>query len=303
VDSSGVGNNATASTTAPTYYTNRLNGLPIVTFNGTNDTMTLGTLISTAQTLFWVCREMPSTPAIRNFMGSASYQDFYRGSSGQYWGYYAITNVTNGSTYLNGTLIPSPTTTVFPQGPFQIVSLVAAGNTHVQQITENDGNTGDVWYGDIAEIIVYNVQLTSTQRQNIEAYLANKWALPLTTPASANLLEVLDPGNNQVFVVSPGGGQQVKVYGVATGTTYAASVNDYIIVIDKITGSATAVNLPATPNTGQVLIIKDGKGDAATNNITITPAAGTIDGATSVVLSTAYAVSRLVYNGTQWNAF
>jgi hypothetical protein len=49
-------------------------------------------------------------------------------------------------------------------------------------------------------------------------------------------------------------------------------------------------------------MVKDGKGDAATNNITILPASGNIDGGTSVVISTAYGVSRLVYNGSAWNA-
>jgi hypothetical protein len=179
--------------------------------------------------------------------------------------------------------------------------VVCAGNTNVNQITKWDGQATWVWYGDIAEVIIYNRQLTNTERANVEAWLANKYNLPLTTPAAANLFEVHDPGNNPVFVVSPGGGQQVKVYVVPSGTTYSATTSDYIIVVNKVTGSATAVNLPATPPQGMALIIKDGKGDASTNNITITPASGTIDGSTSVVLSTNYAVARLVYNGSQWN--
>jgi hypothetical protein len=52
-----------------------------------------------------------------------------------------------------------------------------------------------------------------------------------------------------------------------------------------------------------VFIIKDGKGDSATNNITIAPSSGTIDGSSTLVISTAYGVSRLVYNGSAWSTF
>ena len=76
---------------------------------------------------------------------------------------------------------------------------------------------------------------------------------------------------------------------------------DYIVVSNLTTPGAVAVNLPATPATGLTYVIKDGKGDAAANNITITPAAGNIDGAGTLVLATNYARAVLVYNGTEWN--
>lgn len=76
--------------------------------------------------------------------------------------------------------------------------------------------------------------------------------------------------------------------------------NEDVLIVNKTSGAATAVTLPATPATGQVVTVKDGKGDAATNAITISPAAGTIDGAATVVLSTNYGSVTLVYNGTEW---
>ena len=63
----------------------------------------------------------------------------------------------------------------------------------------------------------------------------------------------------------------------------------------------TTVNLVASPATGLTVLIKDGKGDASSNNITITPNAGTIDGASNAVLATNYAAVMLIYNGTEWN--
>lgn len=86
-----------------------------------------------------------------------------------------------------------------------------------------------------------------------------------------------------------------------TSGAYNVGANDYIVVINKASGEATTVNLPGSPATGRVLIVKDGKGDAAANNITLTPAAGTIDGGASVVITSNYGSVAIVYNGTQWN--
>jgi len=74
-----------------------------------------------------------------------------------------------------------------------------------------------------------------------------------------------------------------------------------VLVVKKGTGAATAVTLPSSPITGLVYIVKDGKGDANTNNITVSPASGTIDGAASKVINTAYGVLRVVYNGSEWS--
>lgn len=72
-----------------------------------------------------------------------------------------------------------------------------------------------------------------------------------------------------------------------------------MIVIDKPSGAATAITLPASPLNGHAILIKDGKGDAGTNNITITPASGTIDGAATQVINTNYGAVFLQYSATQ----
>ena len=88
---------------------------------------------------------------------------------------------------------------------------------------------------------------------------------------------------------------------VTAGTTYVVAATDTIIVVNKTVGSATAVTLPdAVANAKRVLTVVDGKGDAATNNITVSGAQN-INGAASVVINTAYGVLRLVSNGTTWN--
>lgn len=89
---------------------------------------------------------------------------------------------------------------------------------------------------------------------------------------------------------------------VFTGTgNYTASATDYVVVINKVTGAATGVTLPSTPTIGRLVLVKDGKGDAGTNNITVSPAAGTIDGVASIVMDQPYEAYEFVYNGTNWN--
>jgi hypothetical protein len=78
------------------------------------------------------------------------------------------------------------------------------------------------------------------------------------------------------------------------------STTDYDVCVNKTVGAATAVNLPATPVTGNSYQIADCKGDSATNNITITPAAGTISGASTAVVNINYGAWTGFYNGTSW---
>lgn len=86
----------------------------------------------------------------------------------------------------------------------------------------------------------------------------------------------------------------------ASGAVTVAHLDD-IIIVNKTVGAATTVNLPANPLKGREYIIKDGKGDAGANNITITPASGNIDGSATYVISSNYGKAKVMYNGTQWN--
>jgi hypothetical protein len=78
-------------------------------------------------------------------------------------------------------------------------------------------------------------------------------------------------------------------------------LNEAVLIVNKDSGASTAVTLPANPSRGRLVRIKDGKGDAATNNITITPAAGNVDGAANYVIAENYGSVEIMYNGTQWN--
>lgn len=89
----------------------------------------------------------------------------------------------------------------------------------------------------------------------------------------------------------------------AAGAITVSASTDYIICVNKTSGAATAVNLPASPTAGQAYVIKDCKGDAATNNITVTPNAGNIDGASTYVIATNHGSVDIAYDGTQWEIY
>lgn len=79
------------------------------------------------------------------------------------------------------------------------------------------------------------------------------------------------------------------------------SGTDEVIVIAQTVGAAITVNLPASPLSGRTYSIKDGKGDAFTNTITVEPnGAQTIDGATNFVLNVNYGSVDVMWDGTQW---
>jgi hypothetical protein len=91
---------------------------------------------------------------------------------------------------------------------------------------------------------------------------------------------------------------------VATTTPITVSATtDFCVVSNLGTPGAVAVTLPAGIN-GQLFVICDGKGDANTNNITITPnGSDTISGSSTLVLNQNRQVVVLQYSTTNtvWN--
>lgn len=140
-----------------------------------------------------------------------------------------------------------------------------------------------------------------------------------SAPTFANCALIADNGSTtgDIFIARDNGTSVFKIADGGVLTASAAQVNkirtvtsagavtvsattDYIIEINKSSGAATTVNLPSSPATGLTFIIKDGKFDAATNNITLTPASGNIDNAASYIMNRNGQSATIAYNGTQW---
>jgi hypothetical protein len=131
--------------------------------------------------------------------------------------------------------------------------------------------------------------------------LSTAGALALRIKNYTTVLFTLDKDGNGVFTGSMKSAGQILAARVVTaaGAVTVAATDD-VVVVRKSSGAATTVNLPASPATGQQHTIKDGKGDAATNNLTITPNSGNIDGAATLVMNINYDSVTVVYDGTEW---
>lgn len=127
------------------------------------------------------------------------------------------------------------------------------------------------------------------------------------TNASSSINFVLNYNGTNVWTCGTSGeitetGAHIFKTRVATSSPVTVSrTTDQTIITKLSVAGAVAVNFPSSPGTGLTYVVKDGTGDAATNNITVTPNAGTIDGAGTSTITTNYGVKTYVYNGTEWN--
>ena len=89
---------------------------------------------------------------------------------------------------------------------------------------------------------------------------------------------------------------------VTTGSIFNPTQNNHRVVFNKTIGAPTLVNLPSGTFIGQELIIKDGKGDAIINPITILPPSGQmIDGETRILMRQNYQSFTFLNLGTSWS--
>jgi hypothetical protein len=77
--------------------------------------------------------------------------------------------------------------------------------------------------------------------------------------------------------------------------------SDCMVFINKIASEATTVTLPLSPKDGMFVVVKDMKGDADINPITVVVSGGTLDGLSQFIMSNNYQSMMFAYNGTEWN--
>ena len=205
-DKSGAGNNAT-SAAGPT--TSTYNGYPVALFNGTSQYMTsANTVPRTAHTLIAVHRPATTNVYLQGNTRLFSYQNvnivvfpYLNGTIAR--GYIADADGAGAGSidYGNSTLVENSVTTAFNiisatiQSGSQLIHKNGAQQTSASQslsggtsdsLTIGRNNTGPFEYyqGSLGEMIVYSVALTATQRQQVEGYLARKWGLLASLPAT-----------------------------------------------------------------------------------------------------------------------
>jgi alpha-glucosidase len=196
-DLSGTGHNATCQSAGtddkPVYKVNALNGRPVVRFGAKNSWFSFNA-ITNIRTVFWVCKEDPSAYLNRFLLGHSTYYDFHRGGWNIWDSYWANSRIVNGTTRLNGSVI-NGTTTAVPTNQYALISLVTTGNVRANQLTRDRDYTDHSWYGDIAEMLVYNRALTTTEINTVESYLNQKYFPLSSTPIS---YEISSPNDSVV---------------------------------------------------------------------------------------------------------
>ncbi len=192
-DKSGNAYNAIAGN-APTYSVNAINGKAVLSFNGTSNYLDNSTFaLSTTASIFAVASPGAGSGFKRiisnhaNFYlgaGNATnyFSSFY--GNGSSWGttadhgatglldtgkYYILTSIkdaTYDSPYINGSALAA-----------RINAMSAFSDGY--RVGANNDTLNDFWDGNIGEILIYNTNLSESNRQKVGEYLSNKWAIPL----------------------------------------------------------------------------------------------------------------------------
>jgi hypothetical protein len=200
-DKSGNGRHATQGTpnARPLLKTSVVNGRNVLRFDGSNDSLwnSSWNLTLTQQTVFAVfnstwsggianyARIFTQSDSSKDYQSANNYIPLLRNNSNQIAsysgagfrspinysaGYVIATSVHTGTTLTNK--INAVTGATYSNTLNKIVTRYAIGD----KIADAGIPPGSV-NGDILEIIVYNTALTTTQRQEVEAYLNTKWAI------------------------------------------------------------------------------------------------------------------------------
>jgi hypothetical protein len=178
-DQSGLGNHAfqSASVAAPSLVPNAANGLPAMRFDGNSDFLRFTTRQTSIRTVFWVVREDAAATGRRNLIGDGSVgNDFRGGSAGTIWGTDSgVTLTTSGSTFVNG--VPVNGTTTMRPKTLSVVSLVTTSAATASLLGTTFGGSSEFWWGDLAEVIIYDRALTSAERSRVDGYLTAKYGI------------------------------------------------------------------------------------------------------------------------------
>ena len=123
---------------------------------------------------------------------------------------------------------------------------------------------------------------------------------PLSIKAGTGISVTPTTGTGANTITISASGPDILAVRIAVATPDTVLLTDEVVSYEVPGPVAVAVALPAGV-TGQVFYLKDGLGLAApATPITITPAAGTIDGSATATIDAPYGALTLVYSGVEW---
>ena len=269
-DKSGLNNHANQSTAAnqPTRNSST-NSRKTVTFDGTNDfldgTSTLA--LANGYTAFTIVKS--SATGERDILTSSPFAlsaDIYlyqRASDGRLgnWPTVYTSNVISLSTwYLLSVAVSSAgSETLYLNGSSQTSSSRSITNTRGYRVAANSSGS-EYWSGEIAEIIVFNRQLTTTELNLVHTYLGQKWGISNTDRSIVDLA-----GNDDNGLFGNGTVANMPAYDYYNkGTLKFDGSNDYVSVGANAILRGNSISLGVffkTINNGQSVQFIAGYGD------------------------------------------
>jgi hypothetical protein len=164
--------------------------------------------------------------------------------------------VRNGQTFLNG--LPVNGTTTNRPRQISVISLVTTGDTSADRFGTAPGGSYAPWWGDLAELIVYDRPLTTDERAAVEGYLRTRyWYLSAT------------PGVDSVALSWPARPGAVR-YDVERSTV---SGSEFASVATGLTGTAYLDSNVQAPTTYfyRVVAVDDSGNRVATREVAAQP--------------------------------
>ena len=190
-DKSGNGNNVTQATSSnqPLTNTNTINGKNVITFDGLNDYLKRATwtggVIAQPNTAFVVFKfDINAARTIFDGSSSGTERHIIRTASSSTISIWAGAVTVLTSSDVGSLAVPRLITAVYNSTSSEIYmegtleKTGDSGSFSMQGISL--GSNWDValpFDGDIAEVIIYNKLLNTTERQQAEAYLTTKWGI------------------------------------------------------------------------------------------------------------------------------
>ncbi|MEQ8904128.1 T9SS type A sorting domain-containing protein [Ekhidna sp.] len=190
---SGLNATQTTSTDQPIYKANALNGHAALEFDGANTFLTMGDVLdyvpgTDAITVFVMFKSLETGTFIARAgatAGNRQYQFFTTG--GNYSQIIGGTQTTGAATVNDDTwrimssVVSTTDVNSFLDGTSDITAGAIGTNSETTNVTigaRTDGG-GFLYEGDLAEILMFDTDLTSSQRRDVETYLALKYAMTL----------------------------------------------------------------------------------------------------------------------------
>lgn len=133
--------------------------------------------------------------------------------------------------------------------------------------------------------------------QNSSPSAAGQWIIPLGVATSASALTVNAAGSSTAVKITSGADPFVYASTVTVSTNTVLTTGNTVVLVNAAGGNRT-ITLPA-PTAGKILHIK--KIDSSLNTVSIVPASGTIEGASSKILYTQYDSVIIVSDGTNFS--